>query len=65
MFTTVTQIGLDPGLLIGYGAGASLNLTLMIQGIVYRDKVSGHRLVCSVARACAAGGKSRIRRHLR
>ena len=39
MFTTVTQIGVDPGLLLGYGAGASLNLTLMIQGILYREQV--------------------------
>jgi len=40
MFTTVTQIGLDPGLLIGYGAGASMNLTLMIQGIIYRRQTA-------------------------
>ena len=31
LFTTITQIGFDPGLLIGYGAGASMNLTLMLQ----------------------------------
>jgi len=40
LFTTVTQIGLDPGLLIGYSAGASMNLTLMVQGIVYRDRTA-------------------------
>lgn len=40
MFTTVTQIGPDPGLLIGYGAGASMNLTLMIQGILYRKQTA-------------------------
>ena len=45
MFTTVTQIGIDPGLLLGYGAGASLNLTLMIQGILYREQVSGREPV--------------------
>lgn len=40
MFTTVTQIGLDPGLLIGYGAGASMNLTLMLQGIIFREQTA-------------------------
>uniref|UniRef100_A0A7S4L975 Mannose-P-dolichol utilization defect 1 protein homolog n=1 Tax=Guillardia theta TaxID=55529 RepID=A0A7S4L975_GUITH len=29
IFTTITQIGLDPGLLLGYFAGASMNLTLV------------------------------------
>ena len=35
---TILQPRLHTGLLIGYGAGASMNLTLMLQGIIYREQ---------------------------
>jgi mannose-P-dolichol utilization defect protein 1 len=39
IFTTITQIGLDMGLLANYGIGALMNLILVTQGMVYREKV--------------------------
>lgn len=40
LFTTVTQIGLDPGLLLSYATGAILNIILLVQGWIYRDETA-------------------------
>jgi mannose-P-dolichol utilization defect protein 1 len=39
IFTTITQIGLDLGLLVNYGCGAIMNLIIVTQGLAFRKKV--------------------------
>uniref|UniRef100_A0A6T7RA07 Mannose-P-dolichol utilization defect 1 protein homolog n=1 Tax=Hanusia phi TaxID=3032 RepID=A0A6T7RA07_9CRYP len=58
IFTTITQIGLDPGLLLGYIAGATMNLTL-----VRSERVRRRRRLTRSIRCCKASTSARRQRN--
>jgi len=60
IFTTLTQIGPDPGLLISYGTGAIMNIILVLQGWIYRDETKRVLDAEEAARKKNEGGQAPV-----